>query len=275
LRREGRANTRLAASAFDGSHQGGLFTAHKCPGAHAHLQVKAEVCTQDVLTQEPKRTRLFHCQVHGADSDGIFCAAVDIPLTGANRVGGNDHAFDDRVRIAFQHAPVHESAGVAFVRVADNIFDIAGSLTGEAPLETGGEASAAPAAQLGIQHDLNDLFRAHLGQYFAKRLVTVIGNVVFDIAGINHANVAQNNANLLGFRRAELLINRVLHFCGILLEDASFNKVLFDQAGNLIVIQVGIMRSFGVDDHIRTEFLRITQPWGLQNAHLVDEALFN
>ena len=35
------------------------------------------------------------------------------------RVGGDGHAFQQAVRIALDHGPVHERPGVAFVGVAD------------------------------------------------------------------------------------------------------------------------------------------------------------
>ena len=53
---------------------------------------------------------------------GIFGAHVDIALVRAYGPGGDDHALDDAVRVALHDAHVHESARVAFVAVADDVF---------------------------------------------------------------------------------------------------------------------------------------------------------
>ena len=54
-RREGRARTRLAALAFDGGDQRGLFAADKRAGAHAHFQIEGETAAQNVLAQQAER----------------------------------------------------------------------------------------------------------------------------------------------------------------------------------------------------------------------------
>ena len=131
-RREGRAGARLAALAFDGGDQGGFFTADKRAGAHAHFQVEGEVGAEDILAQQAKLAGLLDGDIERLDRQRIFRAAVDVALACADRVGGDDHAFDHGMRIAFQHAAVHERARVAFIGVADHVFDIAGIARGKA-----------------------------------------------------------------------------------------------------------------------------------------------
>ena len=60
------------------------------------------------------------------DGQRIFGADVDVGLRRADAVGGDGHAFEQAVRIAFDHGPIHERAGIAFVGVADQIFLVAG-----------------------------------------------------------------------------------------------------------------------------------------------------
>ena len=45
-----------------------------------------------------------------------------IALGRTDGIGGNQHAFEHAVRIAFEHAAIHERAGIAFVGIADDIF---------------------------------------------------------------------------------------------------------------------------------------------------------
>ncbi|OQB55895.1 MAG: hypothetical protein BWX99_01031 [Deltaproteobacteria bacterium ADurb.Bin151] len=52
------------------------------------------------------------------DGQGIFSAAVYVAMAGADGLGRDDHALQNRVRIRFQNAAVHESTGVAFVGIA-------------------------------------------------------------------------------------------------------------------------------------------------------------
>ncbi len=162
LRGEWRTRAGFPSAAFDGRHQGGFLAANKSAGAHAHFKIEAEVCAQNVFTEQTKAARLFHRQVHCAHGDGVLSAAVNVALPRSNRVRGNNHPLNDRVRVAFEHAAIHESTRITLICVADDILDVAGSLSGKAPLEAGGEARAASSAQLGIQNFLDDVFRAHL-----------------------------------------------------------------------------------------------------------------
>ena len=57
--------------------------------------------------------------VHG---QRILGAHVDDALGGAHHVAADDHAFEQRVRIAFDFVAVHVGAGVALVGVADDVL---------------------------------------------------------------------------------------------------------------------------------------------------------
>ena len=73
------------------------------------------------------------------DGQRILGADVDVGLRGADGVGGDDHAFEQPVRVALDHGAVHERAGVAFVGVADQVLLVARRLAGELPLLAGRE----------------------------------------------------------------------------------------------------------------------------------------
>ncbi len=115
---------------------------------------KLNVVPQMPLPRRPRRVASRRAVGKAADRQGVFGADVDVALAGADGVGGDGHAFEDALRIALQDAAVHESAGVALVAVADDVFLGAAGLGDRAPLEAGGIAAAATAAQAA----LGDLF---------------------------------------------------------------------------------------------------------------------
>ena len=70
------------------------------------------------------------------------------------RPAGNDHAFDELVRILVNDLLILERARFGFVRVANEINRLGIRMADEAPLEPTGKASTAASAQAGIQHAL-------------------------------------------------------------------------------------------------------------------------
>ena len=81
------------------------------------------------------------------DGERVLGAHVDVALLRADGVGGDGHAFEDAVRVAFEHGAVHEGAGVAFVGVADDVLLLLAGLGDGAPFQAGGIAGAAASAQ--------------------------------------------------------------------------------------------------------------------------------
>ena len=95
---------RLAAVALDGGHQRGLLAADEGAGAHADLEVEVEAGAQDVLAQQAVLARLLDGVLEPLDGQRVLGAHVDVALVRADGVGGDGHALDDAVRVAFQHA---------------------------------------------------------------------------------------------------------------------------------------------------------------------------
>jgi len=67
------------------------------------------------------------------DGQRVFRAHIDIAYPRPDGISGDQHAFQNEVRVALQDAPVHEGPGVPLVGIAHNIFG--GSLrpAGEPP----------------------------------------------------------------------------------------------------------------------------------------------
>ncbi len=132
--------------------------------------------------------------LHG---EGIFRPHVDVADGGAQGDGGEGHALDHAIGVAFHETAVHERPGVAFVAVADDVFLIGFLLRHEPPLAPGRETGAAAAAQAGgfdfRQHELGLLRGERLGQ----RGIAVVREIVVEAFWINDAAIAQHDLALM------------------------------------------------------------------------------
>ena len=100
----------------------GFFAANKGSRPFLDVELEAEARAQDVVAQIVTLLSGFDGGVQMLDGKRIFCPAIDIAFVRTHRIGADDHAFQHLVGVAFQHAAVHERAGIAFVSVADHIF---------------------------------------------------------------------------------------------------------------------------------------------------------
>ena len=101
-------------------------------------------------------------------------------------MGRDEHAFDEAVRVALDHGAVHERARVAFVGVADNVFEGVALLAGNLPLQARREARAAASAQMRILDNLYHLLRRHFKRLL-EALITSVGQVVFQRVRVDDA----------------------------------------------------------------------------------------
>src|ERR1700679_2543095 len=101
------------------------------------------------------------------------------------------------MRVALEHAAIHESAGVAFIAVADDILDpLRGRFRYRAPLQSCRITRAAPPAQPALDDFVNDLRRRHLRKRVHHRTVALGGYVVFDPIGIDDPSVFPHDSRL-------------------------------------------------------------------------------
>ena len=114
---------------------------------------KAEAGAEDVVRPAGRGVRPgWMASRKPLDGQRIFGAHVDVAFAGADGVGGDGHAFEHAVRVALEHAAVHEGAGIAFVGVADDVFRVVPVGLGDrAPLQAGGKAGAAASAQAALE----------------------------------------------------------------------------------------------------------------------------
>ena len=199
---EGRTGTGLAALALDGGHQSGLLTADEGAGTQTQADIKAEAGAENILAQQAILMRLPDSRLQMGDSQRILRTNINITLIGTDGIAGDGHGLQHRMGVAFQNRAIHECAGVALIGVAaDVLLHVAAVAGSELPLHAGRETCAAAAADAGIQHRLNDLVGGHLGQHLAQPLIAAASNVFINIFRIDHAAVAQGDANLLFIKR--------------------------------------------------------------------------
>ena len=243
---------RLAAHAHDRCDQGSLFAAHERTRANANFQIEGEIGTENVPAKEAKLARLLDGNIERLHCDRIFCAAVNVTIAGTDCITTNDHAFDHRMRIALQHPAVHERTRVALIRITDHILGAVLDVAGDLPLLGCRETRAAAPAQSGCKYFLDDTFRRHLEQDFAKRLVAIGRQIVFDVVGVDLTAVTQDNADFLGTQRAQLFIHNRLDDFAEALDNASLKEMLFDQIRNIIRGDAHIVDTFRIDHQLGT-----------------------
>ncbi len=103
--------------------------------------------------------------------------------------------------VTLQHAAIHERAGVALVGVANDILHVAVGLGHCCPLQAGGVAAAAPAAQAAGDDLVNHVVGRQLGDGLHQGRVAVTGDVLFDALRVDQAAVFQHDLFLAGEER--------------------------------------------------------------------------
>src|ERR1043165_7826649 len=72
------------------------------------------------------------------------------------RIAGDRHSFDQRVRIALHQDPIFESAGLALISIAQKIGGLVGVSGNKAPLHSGWEAGASTSSKPAGLHLIDD-----------------------------------------------------------------------------------------------------------------------
>ena len=139
---------RQPALALDRFDHRGFFAADVGAGAAAQMQprVRGEPGLGDLL--EFPREQQPHL--------GIFVAHIDVGVGRFDHPGGDQHAFDEAMRVLLEVVPVLERAGLAFVAV-DREHPRRRLGAHQRPLAAGRKAGAAEAAQAGVADDLDQV----------------------------------------------------------------------------------------------------------------------
>ncbi|OPZ46054.1 MAG: hypothetical protein BWY94_00921 [Actinobacteria bacterium ADurb.BinA094] len=243
---EGRTGARHAALALDRGDQRGLLAADEGAGAELEVQVELPARTEDVASQEPALLGIGDRLGEALDGQRVLGAHVDVALVGADCPAADQHALDDRVRVALEDRAVHERAGVALVGVADEVLDVALALVGELPLDAGREPGAAAAADARVGDLLDDLLLGHRRERRARRLVAAAGEVLVEALRVDHAHVAQGDARLGLVEPDVVPVADALAGLGVLVEEAlhrtAVPEVLVDHLGHVPRLEMAVQR---------------------------------
>ena len=126
LGRKGRLGPGHAAFAFDGGHQGRFLAADEGPGPFHHLDTEAGRGAEEIVAQQAQQLGVANRAADPPHGQRVLGPHVNVTFVGADRPGGDHHAFDHAMRIALHDAAIHEGPRIAFVAVADDVFLRAG-----------------------------------------------------------------------------------------------------------------------------------------------------
>ena len=144
------------------------------------------------------------------DRQRVFEPAVDVAFRGTDGVGGNDHAFDHLMGIAFHDRAVHVGAGVPFIGVADDIPGLSPSPPAGFPLDAGGKPPAAAAAKPGKFHLGDHLLRGHPREHLGQRRIAATADIVFYVGDEVDPGGVENQPFLPGKEGDLALVNDLL-----------------------------------------------------------------
>ena len=129
---------------------------------------------------------------------------------------------------------------------------------GEFPLQAGGEARAAAAAQAGIAHGLDDLVRLHLEQGLGQRAVAADGQVLLDGFRVDMAAVLEHAAGLLFVKRDVLLA--LIQFAVLLvaqaLDEFAAEDGLLDDLLHVADLALRVQPALRLDAHQRAHLAK-------------------
>src|SRR5215469_4550319 len=197
--REGRANARITALAFERFHERGFLAAFIGTSAGMREQVKIEPASQNIFAEIPLRVGFRDGRVDNVDYIAIFATNVDEAAFSANGASSDDHPFDQLVRIHFHQRPVFAGARFAFIAIGDDVLWFSARLFGdEAPFHVGREAGAAASAQIRFFYFVDNLCRRHLLQRFFQRLIAVVLQIDVNFVRVGNSEAAADDHNFGG-----------------------------------------------------------------------------
>src|SRR4051812_31692509 len=120
--RERRTDARNAALSFQRFHQCRLFANFIGAGAGVPITIEPFAGAEDVVTKKSLGVSVVNRLLHYGEQVAILAADVDVSLLCANGESGDDHAFDDRVRVLLEDQAVFAGSWLGFIAVHQNVF---------------------------------------------------------------------------------------------------------------------------------------------------------
>ena len=191
-------------------------------------------------------------------SQRVFRADIDITALRSDRIGCDEHSFENEMGVSFKHAPIHEGAGVPFVRITDEILDVARGAAGETPFPSCRKPGSSPAPQSRFLNLIDHLLRRHGGENLAQGRITSAADVIPDLRRIDPAVVAEDLAHLSLIERNIVIVGDHPACRGIgveqSLDEAFLKEGLRDNLRDIANRHLLIEDLLGKDDDDRSPF---------------------
>ncbi|KUG23942.1 hypothetical protein ASZ90_006240 [hydrocarbon metagenome] len=193
-----RTLTRFTHVPFNGFDQCGFLSADKCAGPVKNFYIEIDTLPQNIFAQQTQAGGFLNGNGRVLDGQRVFRAHVNDAVARSDGKRGNDDPFNDGMRVAFQHAPVHVGAGISLVCIADNIFPAGGAVLAARhfPLSTRHETGTAASPQVGFQNFVNNPFPIRLGKCFFQSLVSPHFQIIINPYRIEILVLSQNDPGL-------------------------------------------------------------------------------
>src|ERR1019366_6207574 len=187
---ERRLDAGEAALALQRLDQRSLFAADVRPRARVHYDVDGEVRTEDLVAERAELVGVVDGLLNALETEGELAAHENENRRDLERVGRDDDALHQLVRIAFEEQMVLEGGGLGLVTVHHEIRH--GRLAQHRPFATG-RKTGAPATE---QRRLVNLAGHRFGEHrerLAQALVTAGREVARQGVGVGELQARQNN----------------------------------------------------------------------------------
>ena len=206
-----RLQSRNAALAFNRIQQRRLFAAFISARAGVDVRVEIEPAALNILAQIATLIRFRDGALHALDLVAVFAADVDVALVGIHREAADQHAFEQRMRVVLHQQAIFAGAGLALVRIHDDVLGFGRVARHKTPLHAGRKARAAAPAQGRSLHFVNDLRGGH-PHCFAESLVAFVGQIGVDGCRVGQAEPLGQDSR---FERIGFVIDifDVIYFC--------------------------------------------------------------
>jgi hypothetical protein len=140
-----RAVARVALLALEGTDEAGCLACDVRAGTAVHDDVAAKTGAADSLAEPAGRIGLLDCGGHAAIRQIELAANVNEAMPRLDRVGRQQHSLQQQVWRLFEDPTILERAGLALVRIRDQMVRLAVPRNDDRPFATRRECRAAAA----------------------------------------------------------------------------------------------------------------------------------
>ena len=192
-RRKRRLDLWPTSAAFQRRQQRCFFAADIGARASVNDHVQVVSRAENILADVTGLNGFINGLLEPAGTESELTADIDESGMRLNGVGRDERPFDGRVRIFLNEQTIFDRAGLALVRITNEIFRLRAVLRNKAPLHAGRKAGAAPAAQTRSFDLVDQLLRCHALDDLAPRTIAAARFVGRQRMGIRHVDIAQQN----------------------------------------------------------------------------------